>query len=68
MSKTELSTYVLGGGEYGAGSLRSILEGEDWRAALDIDIEAKSEQEVRDIAEEIVDNLSEMGEIDEVEE
>lgn len=76
MSKTDLSTYTKSSytnerqssptTSHGVGNLRSVLEGDGWRAAIDIDIEADNEKEVEEKAKEIIDSLSELGEIDEL--
>lgn len=73
MSSTELKVRTIGNeraGTYGSGDLRSILNNDDenWRAAVDIDIEAEDKDEVRRVADAIVERLSELGEIDEMDE
>lgn len=70
MSKTELTTYTMGtrSVHHGAGELSSVLENNEdsWRAAIDINIEAPDERKVEEIAEDIVEQLSELGYIDKI--
>lgn len=71
MSQTDFKTFTVGeddpaGRSFGVGDLRSILQGDDWRAAIDIDVEAPNESDAREIAQDIVEALSDVGDIDPV--
>lgn len=67
MSKTELKAYTVGGTPeegYGGGELRTVVEGDDWRAAGGLTIEADDEEHVEEIAEKIIEALQEAGDVD----
>lgn len=67
MSKTTLKSYSVGTaqtGKHGGGELRVFVEGEDWRAVGGLTIEAPTERGVEDVANKIINALSEAGHVD----
>lgn len=70
MGTTELRSYKVGDeqiGKHGGGELRVAFEGDDWRVAGGFSVEASSEEEVEEKAEEIIEALSEVGDVDDLE-
>lgn len=69
MTATELKSYTVGGTPeegHGGGELRTVVEGEDWRAAGGFTLEADSEEDIEEVAEKIIEALQEAGDVDEL--